>query len=261
MSSDQINSPTSVSMLVPFRARTGHLAALRSALDSELANASSAFTIEVIVVEADRRPTVSIHRDIPPNWNYTFVETEGAFHKTQLLNTGLELSCSEFVVPYDVDLIPAPGVLARHIDIAARSHGFGVVTGYRLMSQMEQIRSRRDFAEAWAGATIAPEDQPTALAKYLRLPRKFGILPFFRSDVLRHIGGWDERFVGWGVEDEEVLGRYLAAGFHLLRCPQLVYLHQHHAKESQWSESDYVNSNRTYYDQLLRGDVIDGSLR
>lgn len=247
------NMALSVSLLVPVRGRFGHLAALRSALERELANSVLDHVIEVVVVEADRRPTLSVQETLPANWKYRFVESEGVFHKTRLLNIGLEISCAQFVVPYDVDLIPAPGVLARHLSLAAKCHDFGVATAYRLMSHMNQILSPEDLADALANATIAPEDQPSALSKYLRLPRKFGILPFFRTDVLEHIGGWDERFVGWGGEDEEVLGRYLAAGFHLLRCPELVYLHQHHAKDSQWSESEYVMRNRSHYDTLQHG--------
>ena len=101
--------------------------------------------------------------------------------------------------------------------------------------------------QALTVATIAPEDQPSALRKHLLQGEKFGVLPYFQHQRLLHINGWDEAYVGWGAEDQDVIERYLADGRHLLRSPQLVYLHLHHGADPHWREPDIVATNRHYY--------------
>ena len=77
---------------------------------------------------------------------------------------------------------------------------------------------------------------------------KFGVMPFFCRQRLLDIQGWDEAFIGWGAEDQDLIERYLGQGRTLCRSPRLVYLHLHHEAEPQWREAETVASNRqTYY--------------
>lgn len=94
---------------------------------------------------------------------------------------------------------------------------------------------------------IAPEDQPTALWKHLTQHEKFGVVPLFQRQRLQAIGGWDEAFVGWGAEDQDLIERYLVGGYALCRCPELVYLHLWHDREAAWTEPELVAQNRLHY--------------
>lgn len=93
----------------------------------------------------------------------------------------------------------------------------------------------------------APEDQPTALWKHLMRYEKFGVVPFFCRDRLLAIGGWDERFLGWGAEDQDMMEGYLSTGVSLCRCPELLYLHLCHLTDPNWSEVQLIQQNRDYY--------------
>lgn len=88
---------------------------------------------------------------------------------------------------------------------------------------------------------------PTALWKHLTKHEKFGVVPFFQRERLSEIGGWDEEFVGWGAEDQDLIERYLKNGYALCRCPELVYLHLFHKQETRWTEPFLVQQNRDYY--------------
>lgn len=179
------------------------------------------------------------------NLSYVHCPSSGIFHKTKALNLGLSLAQGEFVVPYDIDLIPIGNVLHHHKWIAEQAPNL-LITGYRLMSGDETV-SIDKITSALEKTSIAPEDQPTALWKHLARHEKFGIMPFFRRDKLIEIGGWDEQFMGWGGEDQDIIERYLETGCHLCRCPELVYLHLFHQPDTSWAEPHIVAQNRQHY--------------
>lgn len=199
---------------------------------------------EIIIVEADEHPSVWIASELNgTDIKYAHLPCIGVFHKTKALNLGLSISQGQFVAPFDVDLIPLGDTLGQHLQIAETSPHF-LVTGYRVMCSSETI----DFDDIPIEATsIAPEDLPTALWKQLIRKERFGVVPLFNRTRLMEIGGWDEEFVGWGGEDQDIIERYLQDGRYLCRCPELVYLHLDHERNSHWAEASVVEQNRKYY--------------
>ena len=201
---------------------------------------------EWIVVEADTSPTPGLKERLEQyQARYFFLPNQGTLHKTKALNLGLHQAQGTYLTPLDVDLIPLAHTLVNHLHLATLSPQI-LVTGYRLMAQTATVDlDHLDYA--LADATIAPEDQPSALRKHLLQGEKFGVLPYFQRQRLLHINGWDEAYVGWGAEDQDLIERYLADGCHLLRSPQLVYLHLHHDADPHWREPDVIATNRRYY--------------
>ena len=51
---------------------------------------------------------------------------------------------------------------------------------------------------------------------------------FFKRDRLLAINGWDEKFIGWGGEDRDIIERYLIDAQFLARFPEFIYLHLPH---------------------------------
>ncbi|MEY3299251.1 MAG: hypothetical protein RLZZ597_2511, partial [Cyanobacteriota bacterium] len=150
-----------------------------------------------------------------------------------------------YLTPLDVDLIPLGNTLADHLHLATLSPQI-LVTGYRLMAATVTV-DLDQISTALETATTAPEDQPSALRKHLIQVEKFGVLPYFQRQRLLDIQGWDESYVGWGAEDQDLIERYLADGRYLLRSPQLVYLHLHHDADPHWREDDLIAANRRHY--------------
>lgn len=223
-----------LSLIVTYRQRETHLKAQLDWWKNRVTQ-----DIELIIVEADEQPSTWIESAIASPIKYAFLPCKGVFHKTKALNLGLSLAQGEFVAPFDVDLIALGNTLCQHLQIAQLAPQL-LVTGYRIMSQAEEPMAK----DSW---TIAPEDMPTALRKQLIDGERFGVVPYFNRHRLLKIGGWDEKFVGWGGEDQDIIERYLQAGYHLCRCPQLVYLHLPHPPNQLWTETSLVEQNRKHY--------------
>ncbi|MGY6530821.1 MAG: glycosyltransferase family 2 protein [Cyanobacterium sp.] len=205
--------------------------------------------LKVVFIESDKQPSLTIQEQLEKiGINYFFVQSDGVFHKTSLLNHGLNLVNTKYSMAYDVDLIPYKNSLFDHLDIAKKS-AFLLVTAYRLMVKQSFIDDKSDLNSIIEQSAIAPEDKPRALKKHLISHEKFGVLPIFRTEELERIGGWDEEFVGWGGEDQDMIERYSNLGYNLCRVPDLVYLHLNHHHNSDWYSPEIIKKNREYYYQ------------
>ncbi len=242
----------SLSLVTIYRRRSDHLVVQRAWWQRCLAqfwleHPNQSPPWEWIVVEADDAPTPGLREDLEQHQaHYVFLPNPGTLHKTKALNLGLHQAQGTYLTPLDVDLIPLGNTLADHLHLASLSPQV-LVTGYRLMAATTTVNLDR-LDEALVTATTAPEDQPTALRKHLIQGEKFGVLPYFQRQCLLDICGWDEAYVGWGAEDQDLIERYLAASHsYLLRSPQLVYLHLHHDADPDWREEATIAANRRHY--------------
>ncbi len=235
-----------LSLIMPYRDREAHL---QTQLQWWKQQTTLVDRCEVLLIELSETPSVWIQDAIQDsNFRYTHLPCVGAFHKTKALNLGLAIAQGNWIVPFDVDLIPIGNTLLRHWEIAQSARSL-IISGYRLMGLTETAKVEQ-LADEIELAAIAPEDMPTALWKHLTRGERFGVVPFFQRQVLEQIGGWDEGFIGWGGEDQDLIERY--TGYSLCRCPELVYLHLQHSAQANWNESNWVEQNRQYYYAKLR---------
>ncbi|MGB0561357.1 MAG: glycosyltransferase family 2 protein [Spirulinaceae cyanobacterium] len=234
-----------LTLITPYRDRLSHL---KNQLEW-WAGYENKTAIEWLVIELTPEPSDALPALLSSyGIRYLHLPCEGAFHKTRALNLGLHQAQGEWVAAFDVDLIPVGETLTRHRELAMRSPQL-LITGYRLMAATETVELA-NLAGAIAQATLGPEDQPTALRKHLLGGERFGVMPLFGRDRLRAIGGWDERFVGWGAEDQEAIERYLMPDWGFCRSPELVYLHLAHGQARGWNETELTAQNRAHYYEL-----------
>ena len=242
-----------LSLLTTYRKRESHL---KTQIDWWRKQFDQGFfqNCEVLLIEVDEVPlldVIAMIGDLPIR--YIHCDCPGVFHKTKALNLGLSMAQGQWIVPFDVDLIPIDNTLLRHLELAIASPKL-LVSGYRVMSSLETVDVNL-LKEVLDNCTIAPEDMPTALWKHLVRHEKFGVVPFFQRSRLNEIGGWDEQFIGWGAEDQDLIERYIQGKYTLCRCSELVYLHLFHEHDAKWNESLLVDKNRNYYYQKLGNQV------
>lgn len=239
-----------LSLIVAYRGRESHLRAQLAWWNTKVTS-SLLSACEVIIVEADQTSSTWIQSEIEgTNVQYVHLPVTGVFHKTKALNLGLALSQGQFVAPLDVDLIPLGETLKQQLQMAQSAPQF-LVAGYRVMANSRLI-DVKDIPAIREQTSIAPEDMPTALWQQLIHQERFGVVPFFNQSRLIEIGGWDEAFVGWGGEDQDIIERYLQDGRYLCRSPELVYLHLPHEPNSQWTRKSLVEQNRKLYYQKMQ---------
>lgn len=236
-----------LSLLVTYRARAHHLKTQIAWWTAQLDRVEGC---EILLIEVDETASAWIAAAIHgTNIHYLHCPTSGVFHKTKALNLGLQHARGQFVAPFDVDLLPISDTLSHHVRIAERSTQL-LVTGYRVMCDAETVEVNQ-IPDLLEQTSIAPEDQPTALWKHLIRRERFGVVPLFERDRLLSIGGWDEEFIGWGGEDQDVIERYLQTDRFLCRCPDLLYLHLFHNRDCQWTERSLIEHNRSHYYRKL----------
>lgn len=175
-------------------------------------------------------------------------EHKAVFHKTRLLNAGLRIARGDFVVAYDSDLLPMFD-LRTAASLILKSPLL-ILGGYRIMSgtmPKTNVPENKIILPQ-----PAPEDCTGALYKQLTRGERFMVCPFFYRQSLLEVGGWDEAYVGWGCEDQDVLERYCqVTGLVPARCTDLLYLHFDHESQPGWNDEELIAMNREKYYRRL----------
>ena len=186
---------------------------------------------ELIVAEGD---TVPIVREISSQheWvRYVFTHMPHVLNKSMLLNRSAAIARGAFLIPLDVDLLPAKGVLQLHVELAAASPRC-LLAGYRVqvaepsldepsLPTSETLISSLDIEDP---SLLGPEDNPRALRKYLLDNQRFGVCPCFPKTLFERIGGYNEDYRGRGPEDQDIIERVCGNGLTLVRSYDLLYL-------------------------------------
>ena len=117
-----------ISLITAYKNRGTHLQVMLSWL--QRIREEEEFTdFEWIVVEGDRSSTSRPLLEGKAWIHSFFCKMEGNFHKSRLLNMGIREARGSFLLPLDIDLLPAQGVLELHARLASGNPGV-LFTGY-----------------------------------------------------------------------------------------------------------------------------------
>lgn len=153
--------------------------------------------VETIVVEQDDRPTLDA-RALPP-CRVVFARNPGPFNKSWGFNVGARMAMADVLVLADADLLVNP----RHLSDALRActEGYEVVRPWTDVVDLTEeetqcvVDGRVDVV-----AHLSPERRGRGhLGEH---PPLCGGLYVIRRDTYERLGGQDERFCGWGGEDD-----------------------------------------------------------
>ncbi|MEV0265449.1 glycosyltransferase [Streptomyces sp. NPDC050617] len=152
-------------------------------------------------------------------------------------NIGLRQATGDLVVLLDADQVVAPAFLAEHVASHTGQEAL-VVLGPRFQlgegaADRERLRSgfslealppvvRGDEREpVFAALDCGPDDLETAWHSMWTCNVSV------RRSHLTALGGFDEAFLGWGLEDSELGYRLARAGVRFARNPRAVVYHEH----------------------------------
>ncbi|MFH9402316.1 glycosyltransferase [Streptomyces sp. NPDC017638] len=203
-----------VQVVIPFRDRSGGprtrnlLACLRALADQEDAPAH-----QVTVVECDSGPR---SRDLLDGVvdRYVLAPKDGLFNKAWTVNVGvveatrpLPAGRAVQVCVLDADILVDRHFVARNTARLADG-GHGAHLPFRWSLSLDGPSTARAIGlRTEAGAA----DVPGSVLRGLLLREPPGGCVWVRSDVFHAVGGFDERYEGWGGEDDDVVARLAAA--------------------------------------------------
>lgn len=178
--------PYNFTYIISYRHNTERLNNLRRTLEWV-----NSFTgAEVIVVEQDKKSTL---RDIKLPCRHIFLKSNMPFNKSWGFNVGLKYANTNILIFGDSDLIMDPQEFIKSV---------------KLLDQYEMVNPYNSVIDLNAQESNAGLEQILSIARAGRGETDIQKVPLcggiciFRKDAIYKIGGWHEKFIGWGGEDD-----------------------------------------------------------
>lgn len=196
--------------------------------------------VRLLIVEQDTQPRLS--GDLPhPNHQLVFAYNPNGFNRSWGFNVGARLARSLVLVFTDADLL-VPGQL--HPMIGACAQQAPVAKPYESVRDLSEAESEALHQGEWG---YVPSARPEALRDKLTVP---GGMFAIRHDAFFHVGGWDERFVGWGGEDNALASKLERARVPIRVSPG-VALHLWHERADAQLDMAIYRNNLALLDSLI----------
>lgn len=257
-----------VSIVIPFYERLEHL---KCCLDS-LCSCSPDF--DEVVVTDDGSSEQTVHRLKDMIHRYAFPirhiwQPRQGFRVAAARNNGIRRARGDYLIFIDSDLMVLPGAIKAHSTLAKQGRFVAGHCKYLTEEQSARVLESSispSLLEALYGGSPDREIMKQhrrfikrTLLIRLRLasPKKQSLGGHFsvhRRDV-EYVNGYDENFVGWGGEDEDLGIRFIKAGiFGRSAIRYARALHVWHPKElgdMHWTKGAnmeyFENENRPFF--------------
>jgi hypothetical protein len=192
--------------------------------------------IETIIVEQDTVPTLDA-AVVPSTDQLIFAFNPGPFNRSWGLNIGARYATTEILALADADLL-APAGLYPAIE---RCHQYDVSKPYQRIIDLTVDETAHVRAGNWNFIPTRPDNSPVGRnANQEHINFAGGIFLICR-DYFWKIAGFDERFLGWGGEDDAVTIklRLFKARPGKLTSPPALHLFHPRCHESTFGQPHY----------------------
>ncbi|MET7294977.1 galactosyltransferase-related protein [Streptomyces griseoloalbus] len=221
-----------VHIVIPFRDRESGLrtrnllACLRALADQ---SGGPAHRVTVVETDAEPRTREAVAGLVD---DYVFARKDGLFNKAWAVNVGMVSAPRDirYACVLDADILVDRHFVARNT-ARLRDGGHGTHLPFCWSLSLDEPSTLRALAtRVGAGAAEVPE----SLLRGLLLREPPGGCVWLRTGLFHTIGGFDERFEGWGGEDDDVVAR-LSAAAPLVRFDDAL-LHLNHPRPDMTRE-------------------------
>jgi GT2 family glycosyltransferase len=195
---------------------------------------------EVIVVEQDIAATLGSLPAVPGQ-RHVFAYNPGAFNKGWAYNIGARLAGGSLLAFGDADTLTRSLPAA----VAACRAGVPVLRAFTGLIDLDEKHSAwlREDLSCLSDPSFAADLPADRRALGEQLPLCSGLV-LFQPAYFKLLGGWDERFLGWGGEDDAMALKVRRAQLPALVLPQADGYHLHHRRTStaQAAQPDYARN-------------------
>jgi hypothetical protein len=216
-------------VVIPFRSRQRdhRWRNLETCLRSLRRQAAPPGSFRVVVAELDDRP---YHEEEISGLGvtYTFVPGSGPFNKAKALNRGAavarEFSRDALLCFLDADICVRGDF--TEANSAYLDSQPGMVAHFPFTDAVFLDQDSSDELAGWLRTDGPPVPSPAVNGYSIRFLT--GAALWVKPTVFDEIGGWDERYEGWGGEDSDFYNRLRAAGT-VTHLPGAIF-HLHHER-------------------------------
>jgi predicted glycosyltransferase involved in capsule biosynthesis len=145
---------------------------------------------EVIVVEQDKHSKL---KDVKLPARHIFIKSDMPFNRSWGFNVGMKYANSDILVFTDCDLIMNPD---KFIEAVRKTKDYEVVSPYSSVVDLTQQETNMDLG------SMLNINRPGRGETDNQAINICGGMIIFRRDAIYKIGGWHEKFIGWGGEDD-----------------------------------------------------------
>jgi glycosyltransferase involved in cell wall biosynthesis len=245
------------SIIVCFYARLQYL---KSCLDS-IKGQSEYFNEVVIADDGSGESCVRLLKRMITDYDFPIIhvsQPKKGFRPASARNKGIRHASGDYLIFLDCDFVVLPGAIKFHLDASKRGRfvaGFckyldeertntifreGVSDNlledlYKSLPEEPIIRDHRRFIRHRIFLKLG-----LTSAKKQRLSSHFSV---HREDIER-VNGYDENFVGWGGEDEDLAIRFATSGLEgksIMRVARVLHLwHPKEIGDKHWKEGSNI---------------------
>jgi len=246
-----------VSIIICFYERLEHL---KCCLDS-IGLSSGHFDEIIITDDGSCEKTVSKLEELTSNYDFpihhVWQEKEG-FRNAAARNNGIKHAKGDYLIFFDCDFLVLPRTIPEHLKHA--KEGRFIAGGYKNMDEADTLetfqstitadflnRLDKQYPERPLVKTHRRFIKRTLLMRlHLAPPQKQSLGGHFsiHKKDLERVNGYDENFVGWGGEDEDLGIRLVRAGIYCrsaIRSARVLHLwHPPVIKDRHWQEGPNI---------------------
>lgn len=212
-------------IVVPFRAdEAGNRLTNLSVVLSHLASVADC---DIVVVEQD----VESRADVPAGVRHVLLPDVGPFNKSWAMNVGFRTTEADLIAFCDADVLVATSACDRAF--AGLSAGYDAAKPFDRIVDLDQERTSRLAQVTDIGAVLP--DLPEPVDDQLRrggeyVPFCGGLFMITRAAFVA-VGGFDERFFGWGAEDDAMQAKLSRFGLRCGIIPEQTAYHLWHERD------------------------------
>lgn len=235
------------SCILTYRQGSGDDDARRANLATVLERLARSPSIEVVVVEQDAVPRLA--GSLPhPQVRCVYVHNPGPFNKGWGFNVGARIATGNVLAFSDADILIGT-TLDQALVLCERD--FALAKPYVRLADLSKAETGALRRRELESVTVDPRRPGReSIGEAIVL---CGGLFAIRRDAFAHIGGFDERFIGWGGEDDAMTIKVERTRLSCVELDNEVALHLWHPRpRSVTVRQPHYAQNRALLDDYRR---------
>lgn len=209
---------------------------------------------EIVVVEQDEKSTLDSH-PLLEKVTYIHAHNPGPFNKSWGMNLAYQQSNSEILVFGDADMIVLEADLSRAVDACAAE--LDVVRPYSSLIDMTPEETEH-YMQYGRLPGVPDKDRGFNRAHAGEALCIAGGIFVIRREYFTRVGGFDERFSGWGAEDDAMSLKLLGLSTKVAIARNVIAWHLWHPRDGRYAHKGYETNSRLLqeYRNLDRRDLF-----